>query len=59
MAIAKKSRLKDKPLRLPGQSIQDQIDDFVEDHILFPYMTAGFFVIWAGYEWAIYFKIEV
>lgn len=54
MAIEKKSPLKDKPLRLPGQSIQDQIDDFVVDHIEGPYLLAAGLLLWAGYEWAIY-----
>ncbi len=53
MAIKKKSPLKDNPLRLPGQSIQEQMSDFVLDHILVPYLIAAGLVVWAGYEWAI------
>ena len=53
MPVKKKSPLKNNPLRLPGQSIQEQITDFVVDHILIPYLIAAFLVCWAGYEWAI------
>jgi hypothetical protein len=49
---AKKSPLKAKPLRLPGQSLQDEInnliDDKIESYLLYPLV---FFVV-AFLEWA-------
>jgi hypothetical protein len=39
--FAKKSPLKDKPLRLPGQSLDDQIWDFNYDQRLAPVMLAA------------------
>lgn len=40
-----------KPLRVPGQSLSDQLDDVVSDNILGPFMIALFAVIMAGMEW--------
>ena len=54
MSIKKKSPLKDKPLRLPGQSVQDNIDDYVFNHIEGPYLLAAGLILWAVYEWLIY-----
>lgn len=51
-----KSPLKANPLRLPGQSLQKQIDDYFEEQMLFPYMMALLTVMWAGYEWAIFLE---
>jgi hypothetical protein len=53
MKNKKKSPLTAKPLRIPGQSIQNEISDFVIDHIATPYLVAAGLVLWAAYEWAI------
>ena len=47
----KKSPLTAAPLRTPGQSIQDEINDFIDDKVLFPYLAAMIFCILAMYEW--------
>jgi hypothetical protein len=51
MAEKNRSPLKDKPLRLPGQSIQEEREDLVEDSVGQPLMLALFFVLMAGLEW--------
>lgn len=39
------------PLRVPGQSISEQLDDLVSDHLLGPSMVALFAIVMAGMEW--------
>lgn len=51
MKKEKKSPLKASPLRSPGQSIQDEINDFIDDKVLFPYLVAMIFCVLAMYEW--------
>lgn len=46
-----RSPLKDKPLRLPGQSIAEERDELVEDSVAQPLMFALFFVVLAALEW--------
>jgi hypothetical protein len=46
-----RSPLKDKPLRLPGQSIAEERDNLVEDAVGQPLMLALFFVVMAALEW--------
>src|SRR4051812_46236176 len=46
-----RSPLKDKPLRVPGQSIQEEREELVEDSVGQPVMFAGFFVVIALLEW--------
>ena len=43
-AVAKKSPLKERPLRLPGQSIQNQMDDLLDEQIL-PYLFITFCLV--------------
>lgn len=50
-----RSPLKDKPLRLPGQSVVDERDQLIEDTIEKPFFLALFFVLIAGLEWWRYF----
>lgn len=47
----KKSPLTAAPFRTPGQSIQDEINDFIDDKVMLPYMAAMIFCILAMYEW--------
>jgi hypothetical protein len=48
---ASRSPLKSKPLRLPGQSVQEALDDEVWDRF-FPYLLAALFFSWAAaVEW--------
>ena len=52
----KRSPLKDKPLRNPGQSLQLRRDDLLLDKVLQP-VTLAFMMIWfAGAEWWYYFN---
>lgn len=51
MAEKSRSPLKDKPLRLPGQSIAEEREDLVEDSVGQPLTLALFFVLIAAMEW--------
>jgi hypothetical protein len=46
-----RSPLKDKPLRLPGQSIAEERDELVEDAVGQPLTFAVFIIVLAGLEW--------
>ena len=50
----KRSPLKDKPLRNPGQSLDEQRDDLV-DEVTTPLTMVVFLVILAGLEWWRYY----
>ena len=51
-----KSPLKNKPLRVPGESGEGQIQNLLEDEILFPLLFIGVFMILALYEWLRYYN---
>ena len=51
-----KSPLKDKPLRNPGQSIDEQLRDVFDDRLLIPFVVATFLLLVAGMEWWRYFN---
>lgn len=51
MPTQTRSPLKDKPLRLPGQSVQEQRGELVESAVGEPLMLALFFILLAGLEW--------
>lgn len=51
MAEKTRSPLKDKPLRVPGQSIQEEREDIIEDSVGQPLTLALFFVLIAALEW--------
>jgi hypothetical protein len=51
MHLKTRSPLKDKPLRLPGQSVAEEREDLVEDAVAQPMMLALFFVLIATLEW--------
>lgn len=56
MKQKKKSPIKDKPLRYVGQSLDERIDQLVNEDAV-PYLMAGILVVyWAGYEWWRYFN---
>ena len=46
-----RSPLKDKPLRLPGQSVSEERENVLEDDIGQPLTLAAFMVVLAGLEW--------
>jgi hypothetical protein len=52
----KRSPLKDRPLRNPGQSLDEQIQDLTYDYMLWPMLFALFFVLVAALEWFRYFR---
>jgi hypothetical protein len=54
MAIPKKSPLKAKPLRYPGQSIDDEIQNKLEDFFLYFMVITGFFML-IIFEWQQWF----
>jgi hypothetical protein len=45
------SPLKAKPLRLPGESVDKEIDRWINDATLGPFFGAGSFCIVAFFEW--------
>lgn len=47
----KHSPLKDKPLRNPGQSVEEQLEDFLYYRIFAPGIVALVIVVLAGVEW--------
>ncbi|MDB5958054.1 nuclease-related domain-containing protein [Ramlibacter sp.] len=51
MAEKTRSPLKDKPLRLPGQSVQREREDLIENAVTQPFMLAIFVVVLAALEW--------
>jgi hypothetical protein len=52
----KRSPLKDRPLRNPGQSLDEQIRDIVYDYMLWPTLSALFVVPLAALEWFRYLR---
>jgi Nuclease-related domain len=52
----KRSPLKGRPLRNPGQSLDEQIGDIIYDYIVWPVLFAVFMVILAGLEWIRYLR---
>jgi Nuclease-related domain len=52
----KRSPLKDRPLRNPGQSLDEQIRDLTYDYLVWPTLFAMFLVIWAAVEWFRYIR---
>src|SRR5688572_11573059 len=52
MARETKSPLKAKPLRNPGQSVEEQLYDVVFDRMLQPALLAVMLMMLAGIEWA-------
>ena len=56
MTEPSRSPIKDKPLRLPGQSLQEERDALWEDKIEPWALLAAFFLALAGWEWFRYFR---
>jgi hypothetical protein len=50
-----RSPLKDRPLGLPGQSVDERLDDLIQDRILAPSLIAVLLVILAAMEWWRYY----
>jgi len=51
MKNLRRSPLKDKPLRLPGQSVSEEREEVLENSVGQPLIFAAFFVLLAGLEW--------
>lgn len=51
MKSKSRSPIKDKPLRLPGQSIAEEREELIEDAVGQPLILALFFVLLAAMEW--------
>ena len=51
MKMETKSPLKAAPLRTPGQSVQDEINDFIDDKLIPYILGAVIFSVIAAYEW--------
>jgi hypothetical protein len=54
MTKERRSPLKAKPLRNPGQSLDEQIHDLISDYALGPAVFALFLVLLAALEWVKY-----
>lgn len=50
--LGKRSPLKENPLRNPGQSLEEEIEQVRDDQLLPRVMVASFAVAFAAYEWA-------
>lgn len=50
-----KSPIKDKPLRLPGQSLDEERRKLFEDKLETPMLLAGFFIVLSALEWWRYY----
>ena len=46
-----RSPIKDKPLRLPGQSLREERAELIQDKLELPLLLAVFFLVLAGWEW--------
>lgn len=46
-----RSPIKDKPLRLPGQSVDEQRRKLIEDDFEYPALVALMLIAFAGFEW--------
>jgi len=55
MKEEKRSPLTSKPLRNPGQSLDRQVADFLDDRIMLPFLAVILIWIMAGLEWYRYF----
>lgn len=51
MRKASRSPIKDKPLRTPGQSLEEQRRALIEDKVVEPLILAVFLVILTALEW--------
>ncbi|MBL8485201.1 MAG: NERD domain-containing protein, partial [Rhodocyclaceae bacterium] len=51
----RRTPLKSKPLRNPGQSLQQQREELITDKVLWPMMVAVMVIIVAGLEWFRFF----
>jgi hypothetical protein len=56
MKMKTRSPLKSKPLRNPGQSVQEQRDDLLYDKLLTPLMLALMLILLAFLEWVRYYR---
>ena len=55
MSDYKRSPIKDRPLRKPGQSLEEQLDELASDKITQPMVIALLLVVLAGVEWSRYY----
>lgn len=53
---SKRSPLTGRPLRNPGQSLDEQIHDLIADYILWPMVFALFVILVAAWEWLRYYR---
>jgi glucan phosphoethanolaminetransferase (alkaline phosphatase superfamily) len=51
-----RSPLKDRPLRNPGQSLDEQRHDLVNDYMLWPMVFAVTMILFAVMEWVRYYR---
>lgn len=56
MSQSSRSPIKDKPLRLPGQSLVEERDGLWEKELETWALMAVFFIVLAGWEWFRYFR---
>jgi hypothetical protein len=56
MSTNKKSPIKDKTLRHPGQSLDEKLDKLINQDGTEYYFLAAILLIWTGYEWWQYYS---
>lgn len=52
----RRSPLKDRPLRVPGQSLDAQLSNALMDYVMAPFFMAWLVIALAGLEWWRFFK---
>jgi len=59
MTKVRHSPLKDRPLRNLGQSLDEQIQDLVNDYMFWPMVFATIMILFAVWEWLGYYRPQV
>jgi hypothetical protein len=52
-----KSPLKDRPLRLPAQSLDEELHEFIEDQLLSNLLTPIFLIVFSIYDWLLWYQV--
>ncbi len=56
MAMPERSPIKDKPLRSPGQSLEEQMRELFDNKVMIPLVGAVIFIVFAAMEWYRHFS---
>ncbi len=56
MALNNRSPLKSVPLRMPGESLDNRLQDYVLENAFYPFFISGCAILFAILEWVHYFR---